>query len=829
MKKLKKILSWGITVASLMVVLVGMPMDVFANPAMNRPHDFDVEFNAKFLFPDGTDAKNLNITAERWRADYNNMTLASTTKLATLPDKIPYDAGLQRYHISGAFVQNNVTGWGAWSNNASDCKGIYFYYKNLTISDMAYIKTITPIQKTYSDELLGWYYPSAIGSASSLGRSIRNIDTFNMHYVRSGGKIYYRSVSPIYWPPTDAVPFSAHRGWASRSPWSNTYLYDYVGKENGMNSANNQVITFRVNPFQIKENFVNKAGANITPPTGYTQGKLTDADAEQFTHTMTGTLPDVYTTGGKTYVLQGSYNGKTKPGTLDQTNPPTISVDYTDSSITNFDDAGQITVVYAEAKNVTEKHIEQSGSSIDSGLWDPASPKPIVINENLTIPYTVGENKTDSGNTTWEYVGWKYSTDPANTVKTTLKTDQITADKTVQYIFKKVSRKIKQSWVDADTPSSLVNLTTNPDTSEKVGDNESFTSTPAAILTDKSGDDWDYVGWEDVTNDSGTVHTTPVNLANIKTDTEINYHYRRKNTEATLNLTPDAAIIANGDTISWTSRLENTGSTKLKDMILKATSNWATGLTHPVTVQIKPAGKPVQTFTVGAGDWTSGVALTGVEIPNTAGSNYADITFTTTGTGAINQVLPAEIEVSGNMVSSVKADNFVRIDDPDEPNLEPTDSGLINIPNFYFGTVSVNPSAQVKGLDASEYQSGYKPYIRLIDQESMAGWDLKVRLGQFTSGTNTLPVNTQIELKNGSLKEVMNYNKGSEALSAVASLSTVAINSDSTDTQLASFTNQGVYHIDYGFSDVELKIPGNVGNAGSSYTANMNWTLSTTP
>jgi hypothetical protein len=757
------------------------------------------------------------------------MTLASTTKLATLPDKIPYDAGLQRYHISGAFVQNNVTGWGAWSNNAADCKGIYFYYKNLTISDMAYIKTITPIQKTYSDELLGWYYPSAIGSASSPGRSIRNIDTFNMHYVRSGGKIYYRSVSPIYWPPTDAVPFSAHRGWASRSPWSNTYLYDYVGKENGMNSANNQVITFQVNPFQIKENFVNKAGTKITPPTGYTQGKATDADAEQFTHTMTGTLPDVYTTGGKTYVLQGSYNGKTKPGTLDQTNPPTISVDYTDSSITNFDDAGQITVVYAEAKNVTEKHIDQSGSSIDSGLWDPTSPKPIVINENLTIPYTVGENKTDSGNTTWEYVGWKYSTDPANTVKTTLKTDQITADKTVQYIFKKVSRKIKQSWVDADTPSSLVNLTTNPDTSEKVGDNESFTSTPATILTDKNGDDWDYVGWEDVTNDSGTVHTTPVNLANIKTDTEINYHYRRKNTEATLNLTPDAAIIANGGTISWTSRLENTGSTKLKDMILKATSNWATGLTHPVTVQIKPAGKPVQTFTVGAGDWTSGVALTGVEIPNTAGSNYADITFTTTGTGAINQVLPAEIEVSGNMVSSVKADNFVRIDDPDEPNLEPTDSGLINIPNFYFGTVSVNPSAQVKGLDASEYQSGYKPYIRLIDQESMAGWDLKVRLGQFTSGTNTLPVNTQIELKNGSLKEVTNYNKGSEALSAVASLSTVAINSDSTDTQLASFANQGVYHIDYGFSDVELKIPGNVGNAGSSYTANMNWTLSTTP
>ncbi|MGK0605569.1 WxL domain-containing protein [Enterococcus gilvus] len=828
MKKLKKILSLGITAASLMVVLVGMPMDVFANPGLTRPYDFDVEFNAKYLYPDGSNATDLVITAERWQAQYNQASLVSNVKVGGSPDSIPYNSGLQRYHLSGAFTLNNVTGWGITSNT-STTRGIFFYYKNLTIHSMAHIKTIVPIQKTYTDDLLGWLYSSAIGSTPSPAVQYKNIDSYNMDYVRSGGVILYKSKSPGYYPPADAVPFSTHRGWATKSPFSSVNYYDYVGKEDGFNHSTGQIITFQVNPFQIKENFVNKAGTKITPPTGYTQGKATDAKAEQFSHTMTGTLPDVYTTGGKTYVLQGSYNGKTKPGTLDQTNPPTISVDYTDSSITNFDDAGQITVVYAEAKNVTEKHIDQSGSSIDSGLWDPASPKPIVINENLTIPYTVGENKTDSGNTTWEYVGWKYSTDPANTVKTTLKTDQITADKTVQYIFKKVSRKIKQSWVDADTPSSLVNLTTNPDTSEKVGDNESFTSTPAAILTDKSGDDWDYVGWEDVTNDSGTVHTTPVNLANIKTDTEINYHYRRKNTEATLNLTPDAAIIANGGTISWTSRLENTGSTKLKDMILKATSNWATGLTHPVTVQIKPAGKPVQTFTVGAGDWTSGVALTGVEIPNTAGSNYADITFTTTGTGAINQVLPAEIEVSGNMVSSVKADNFVRIDDPDEPNLEPTDSGLINIPNFYFGTVSVNPSAQVKGLDASEYQSGYKPYIRLIDQESMAGWDLKVRLGQFTSGMNTLPVNTQIELKNGSLKEVTNYNKGSEALSAVASLSTVAINSDSTDTQLASFANQGVYHIDYGFSDVELKIPGNVGNAGSSYTANMNWTLSTTP
>ncbi|MGO3790109.1 MAG: hypothetical protein ACTJG1_01360, partial [Enterococcus gilvus] len=233
MKKLRRILSWGITAASLMVVLVGMPMDAFAIPGMNRPYDFDVEFNAKFVFPDGTDADDLSITAERWRADYNNMTLNTTTKLEPLPDKIPYDAGLQRYHLSGAFVKNNVTGWGGPTNSDSDCKGIYFYYKNMTISDVAYIKTIVPTQKNYSDDLTAWYYLNAIGSTPETRRIVRNIDTFSMNYVRSGGKIYYRSTSPIYYPPTDAVPFSASRGWATRSPFSSVYLYDYVGKETG--------------------------------------------------------------------------------------------------------------------------------------------------------------------------------------------------------------------------------------------------------------------------------------------------------------------------------------------------------------------------------------------------------------------------------------------------------------------------------------------------------------------------------------------------------------------------------------------------------------------
>ncbi|BBM16634.1 hypothetical protein G15_0247 [Enterococcus avium] len=497
-------------------------------------------------------------------------------------------------------------------------------------------------------------------------------------------------------------------------------------------------VNFIANPYQIKENYVDKAGNLIPPPIGFTQGNLTSANANQFTHTL-NVLPTSYTTGGKTYKLIGSYNGPTKPGTLSQNNPPSITVDYTDSSVPNFDKEGQITSVYALQAKLTEKYVDESGVQIDP-LWDSSAPIDVEDGETFTIPYVIGDQKVDTGGKTWEYVGWKYNTDPAGTKRTTATTGPIIGDTAIQYI------------------------------------------------------------------------------------------YKLSKTTASLNLTPTPKIVANNGTVSWSSRLENTGGAPLKDLVLKATSNWSAGLSNPVQVTVTPAGGSPQDFTVNPGDWSSGVNLSGITIPNGGANNYADITFTTTASGAVNQVLPAEIEVSGNILTPVKAENFVRIDDPDEPNLKPVgNAGLINIPDFRFGEVEVKPFAQTKGLDASAYRSGYHPYIRFMDNESTGGWSLSAKLGQFTSGTKTLPTTTTLKLRNGVLMDVQNYNKHNESLSYVDLTGSINIPSDSSTVALTNNTNRGVYHLEYDIANVELDLMAHSGIAGLSYQADMDWTLTTAP
>ena len=70
---------------------------------------------------------------------------------------------------------------------------------------------------------------------------------------------------------------------------------------------------------KVTENFVNINGTKITPPTGFTQGKQTVINSDPYTFKQSGTLPDTYTTGGKTYKFKGWYKGKTKPNTLTTT------------------------------------------------------------------------------------------------------------------------------------------------------------------------------------------------------------------------------------------------------------------------------------------------------------------------------------------------------------------------------------------------------------------------------------------------------------------------------------------------------------------------------
>ncbi|EOZ5826969.1 WxL domain-containing protein [Enterococcus faecalis] len=93
---------------------------------------------------------------------------------------------------------------------------------------------------------------------------------------------------------------------------------------------------------RVTENFVDANGTKITPPTGFTQGKQTVINSDPYTFKQSGTLPDTYTTGGKTYKFKGWYKGKTKPNTLTTTKAPSYAVTY--------DDNDDLNMVYEEIK-----------------------------------------------------------------------------------------------------------------------------------------------------------------------------------------------------------------------------------------------------------------------------------------------------------------------------------------------------------------------------------------------------------------------------------------------------------------------------------------------
>ena len=91
---------------------------------------------------------------------------------------------------------------------------------------------------------------------------------------------------------------------------------------------------------RVTENFVDTSGAKITPPTGFTQGKKTVITSDAYTFKQAGTLPDTYTTGGKTYKFKGWYKGKSILNTLTTTKAPSYQVTY--------DDNDDLNVVYEE-------------------------------------------------------------------------------------------------------------------------------------------------------------------------------------------------------------------------------------------------------------------------------------------------------------------------------------------------------------------------------------------------------------------------------------------------------------------------------------------------
>ena len=140
---------------------------------------------------------------------------------------------------------------------------------------------------------------------------------------------------------------------------------------------------------RVTENFVDSNGTEITPPTGFTQGKKTVIDSNDFTYTSDKALPATYSADGKSYRLKGWYKGKDKPPTL-STGTPTYKVTY--------DDNDDLTVVYDEQKSITMPgatyqfgFIDDSGKIVDPSkvgltydLWLLDKKVSTITNKNLS-------------------------------------------------------------------------------------------------------------------------------------------------------------------------------------------------------------------------------------------------------------------------------------------------------------------------------------------------------------------------------------------------------------------------------------------------------------
>ncbi|MBO0453687.1 WxL domain-containing protein [Candidatus Enterococcus murrayae] len=747
------------------------------------------------------------------------------------------------YNGSGNFSASEVTTWTyGWDMNPpspyTERRDTRFHsFHKLRFTNVpSYIRTISAKSTVLGDysqytQEYDVYEGPRLTSNLAFNRTEKkgNIEIRYPELTRVASGIFSYQGYPELLPSEEhpnAVEFTISGG---RAGANGPHLWNEIVFKNSSVAASGKKITFFMKGFRVMESFVDETGVTLTPPTGFTQGKTTDVKEEQYTHSMSK-LPTSYITGGDGYVLQGWYQGPTKPGTLNTTNPPSPTIDYTQSkSIQAFDDEGKITVVYEKRKlhALQEKYIDSSDTSINSGSWDTTD----AVADGSNFTGAPAANKTDSLNTDWEYTGWKEGiSGPLNNKSVPVSLNNITGNKDIYYIYKKKQHTITEKWVNQSDGSTLVPMAGNPKTST-MDDNDNFTGTASATVTDTGGDVWDYVGWENVTDAPGTVNPSPsYAVNNVKGAKEIRYHYQARSTTASLDLTPTPQIVANNGSVAWSSRLTNTGTSTLNNLTLKATSNWASGLSTPTQVTVTPAGGAPMNIAITPADWVGGFSLTGISIPNAGPNNYADITFTDTATGAVNQVLPAEIEIDGNIATPLTAENFVRIDDPDEPNLKPIgNAGLINIPNFKFGDVEVKPTAQKKELDAASYEAGYKPYIRFMDNESNFGWDLTVKLGQFTSGSKTLPTTTAISLRNGVLMDVQNYNKHNESFGLVKTESTKVIPSDGTTVALTDHSGRGVYHLEYGLNHVELELLAHSGIAGLKYEADMDWTLTTAP
>ena len=125
------------------------------------------------------------------------------------------------------------------------------------------------------------------------------------------------------------------------------------------NPVNASKLVYTVTRKQVNENFVDTNGTKITPPTGFTQGNQIPMTSNTFKYTAARALPASYSVGGKTYIFQGWYKGKTKPSTLTTSTTPTYN--------TTFDGNDDMTAVYKEANISANLTMRGAVDVIDNG------------------------------------------------------------------------------------------------------------------------------------------------------------------------------------------------------------------------------------------------------------------------------------------------------------------------------------------------------------------------------------------------------------------------------------------------------------------------------
>ena len=192
------------------------------------------------------------------------------------------------------------------------------YYKTLSISPTA----------TYTGDKTK--YPMA-------NEVRKNIEAPNATVSTTSGTTSYRLSTNGTVFGTRRLPWS----WDTNKTAYAMGIYSGLVGNNYNLAAPDKTIYYYLENRRVTENFVDSNGTKITPPTGFTQGKQTVIDSENFTYTSAKALPDTYTVGDKNYKFKGWYKG-TDQTKMETTKTPSYAVTY--------DDKDDMTAVYEEVQ-----------------------------------------------------------------------------------------------------------------------------------------------------------------------------------------------------------------------------------------------------------------------------------------------------------------------------------------------------------------------------------------------------------------------------------------------------------------------------------------------